>query len=149
MSSPLGPTLANVFLCYHENIWLQNCSSEFKPVIYRRYVDEHSYFFARNITSKNSETIYIVNIKTSNSLLRLKMKTPYRFLTSITRDNNKFMTSAYRKPTFSDVFTNFGSFFPKSYQYNLLFMCVCVCVCVCVCCVCVCLFPSTVKASPD
>ena len=40
MGSPLGPTLANVFLCYHEKIWLENCPSEFKPVIYRRYVDD-------------------------------------------------------------------------------------------------------------
>ena len=40
MGSPLGSTLANVFLCYHEKIWLQNCPSEFKPVIYRRYVDD-------------------------------------------------------------------------------------------------------------
>ena len=31
------------------------------------------------------------------------------------------MTSVYRKPTFSEVFTNFGSFIPKSYKYNLLF----------------------------
>ena len=31
------------------------------------------------------------------------------------------MTSVYRKPTFSRVFTNFGSFIPKSYKYNLLF----------------------------
>ena len=40
MGSPLGPTLSNVFLCYHEKIWLQNCPSEFKLVIYRRYVDD-------------------------------------------------------------------------------------------------------------
>ena len=40
MGSPLGNTFSNVFLCYHENIWLQNCPSEFKPVIYRRYVDD-------------------------------------------------------------------------------------------------------------
>ena len=31
------------------------------------------------------------------------------------------MSSVYRKPTFSGVFTNFGSFIPKSYKYNLLF----------------------------
>ena len=31
------------------------------------------------------------------------------------------MTSVYRKPTFSGVFTNFESFIPKSYKYNLLF----------------------------
>ena len=40
MRSPLGPNLANVFLCYHEKTWLQNCLSQFKPVIYRRYVDD-------------------------------------------------------------------------------------------------------------
>ena len=50
---PLGSMLANLFLCYHEKTWLQNCPSEFKPVIYRIL----SYFFARNITLKNSEII--------------------------------------------------------------------------------------------
>ena len=37
----------------------------------------------------------------------------------IRRDNNKLTTSVYRKPTFSGVFTNFGSFIPKSYNCNL------------------------------
>ena len=46
MGSPLGPTLANVFLCYHEKIWLQNCPSEFKFVIYRRYVDDTFLLFS-------------------------------------------------------------------------------------------------------
>ena len=40
VGSPLQLTLANVFLCYHEKMWLQNCPSEFKFVIYRRYVDD-------------------------------------------------------------------------------------------------------------
>ena len=40
MVPPLGPMLANIFLCYHEKIWLQNCPSEFKPVIYRKYVGD-------------------------------------------------------------------------------------------------------------
>ena len=35
---PLGPTLANVFLYYHEKIELQNCPSEYTPVIHGRYV---------------------------------------------------------------------------------------------------------------
>ena len=29
MGSPLGPTLANVFLCYHEQVLLENCPLEF------------------------------------------------------------------------------------------------------------------------
>ena len=39
MGSPLQPTLANVFMCHFENIWLENCPTQFKPVVYRRYVD--------------------------------------------------------------------------------------------------------------
>ena len=30
MGSPLGPTLANVFMCHFENIWLENCSKSFQ-----------------------------------------------------------------------------------------------------------------------
>ena len=40
MGSPLGPTLANVFLCHYEKIWLNECPSQFKPVVYKRYVDD-------------------------------------------------------------------------------------------------------------
>ena len=31
MGSPVGPTLANAFLCFHEHIWLNECPDEFKP----------------------------------------------------------------------------------------------------------------------
>ena len=37
---PLGPTLANVFLCHSKKDWLDNCPSHFKPIVYRRYVDD-------------------------------------------------------------------------------------------------------------
>ena len=40
MGSPLGPTLANIFLCHYEDIWLRNGSSECKPSHYKRYVDD-------------------------------------------------------------------------------------------------------------
>ena len=39
MGSPLGPALANAFLCHYEKIWLNECSSKFKPVVYRCYID--------------------------------------------------------------------------------------------------------------
>ena len=35
MGSPLGPTLANIFLCHIENIWLENCVAHFKRIVYR------------------------------------------------------------------------------------------------------------------
>ena len=122
MGSPLGPTLANVFLCYHEKIWLQNCPSEFKPVIYRRYVDDtfllfrskhHIEKFRNYVNHQHKNIKFTSETENENSISFLDIK--------ITRDNNKFMTSVYHQLTFSGVFTNFGSFIPKSYKYNLLF----------------------------
>ena len=40
MGSPLGPTLANAFLCHFEKDWLDNYPSHFKPIVYRRYVSD-------------------------------------------------------------------------------------------------------------
>ena len=40
MGLPLGPTLVNIFLCHYEKAWLNECPSQFKPVVYRRYVDD-------------------------------------------------------------------------------------------------------------
>ena len=40
MGSPLGPHLANIFMSHMEKKWLQNCPIDFKPVLYRRYVDD-------------------------------------------------------------------------------------------------------------
>ena len=40
MGSPLGPALANIFMCSFESIWLPDCLNDFKLVFYRRYVDD-------------------------------------------------------------------------------------------------------------
>ena len=37
---PMGPTLANAFLCFYERKWFEKCSSEFKPLFYRIYADD-------------------------------------------------------------------------------------------------------------
>ena len=119
MGSPLGPTLSNVFLCYHEKMWLQNCPSEFKPVIYRRYVDDIFLLFRmkhhiekfRNYLNRQHKNIkFTSETENENSIFFLDIK--------ITRDNNKFMTSIYHKPALSGVLTNFGSFITKSCKYN-------------------------------
>ena len=39
---------------------------------------------------------------------------------TITCENNKFVTSVYRKPTFSGVFTNFESFIPGMHERELI-----------------------------
>ena len=53
MGSPLGPSLANTFLAYYEQIWLNDCPNEFKPVYYKRYVDDIFVLFRSPTTLKN------------------------------------------------------------------------------------------------
>ena len=48
MGSPLGPSLANTFLSYHEKNWLNNCPQGFKPAFYGRYVDDIFKLFKSN-----------------------------------------------------------------------------------------------------
>ena len=40
MGSPLGPLFANIFMSFHEQKWLNSCPLSFKPLLYRRYVDD-------------------------------------------------------------------------------------------------------------
>ena len=65
--SALGPTLANAFLCHYEKIWLNECP-QFKPVVYKRYVDdifvlfkskEHLRLFVNYMNSKHKYQIYL------------------------------------------------------------------------------------------
>ena len=118
MYSPLGPTLVNVFLCYHEKIWLQivllnlNLLS-IEDMLMIIFCSKHHIEKFRNYLNRQHKNIkFTSETENENSISFLDIK--------VTRDNNKFI-SVYRKPTFSGVFTNFGSFIPKSYKYNLLF----------------------------
>ena len=54
--------------------------------------------------------------------LKTMVKIKFRFSLEIkiNPENNKLVTSVYRKLTFSGVFTNFESFISKSYKCNLI-----------------------------
>ena len=53
MGSPLGYTLANEFLGHYEKEWLDDCPIHFKPVIYKRYVNDIFVFFFHLKNSSN------------------------------------------------------------------------------------------------
>ena len=40
MGLQLGPTFANIFMCFHESSWLADCSSYFRPIFYKIYIDD-------------------------------------------------------------------------------------------------------------
>ena len=81
MSSPLGPTLANAFLCFHEQIWLNDCPEDFKSVYYRRYVDDifalfrspdHLEKFTSYLNSKHKNIKFTYEKESNDSLPVLK-----------------------------------------------------------------------------
>ena len=122
MGSPLGPALANIFMANFEKIWLNACPVEFKPRFYRRYVDDifvlfseprHVDLFQNFMNNKHRNIHFTYEQETADSFPFLDVK--------VTRENAKFTTSVYRKPTFSGVYSNFSSFIPTSYKFGLVY----------------------------
>ena len=64
MGSPLGPDLANIFICSFESKWLRNCPNDFKPMFYRRYIDDIFVLFLLLIMQINLGSIFHLNIPT-------------------------------------------------------------------------------------
>ena len=121
MGSPLGQTFANIFLSYHEYIWLKNCTCEFKLLIYKRYVHDtfllfrskyHIEKFQGYLNCQHPNIKLTSEIEENNYLSFLYIK--------IKRVNNSFSTNTYRNVTFSGVFRNFESFIPISYKSSLI-----------------------------
>ena len=119
VGSPLGPTVANVFRCHFEKIWLENCQSHLKPIVYRRFADNTFLLFRsqdhiekfRNCLNKQHENItFTSEIEENDSLSSLDIK--------ISCENNKFVTSVYSKPNLEEsskilkvlyqIYTNVG-----------------------------------------
>ena len=120
VGSPLGPAVANVFLCHFEEQCMSDCSINYKPISYKRYIDNifllfpselHLSKFLNHMNSKHCNIKITVEREENNSLSFLDIK--------MFRDGGKFQTSVYRKFTFCGVLNSFESFLPLSYKYNL------------------------------
>ena len=108
MGSPLGPILDNISLSHHEENWLNKCSIELKPSFYKRYVldifvlfesPDFAHSFHKCMSSKHQNINFNVEQDNIEPLSFLDVK--------ICHKNGKFVTSPYRKPTFSVVFANY------------------------------------------
>ena len=119
MGLPLGPTFANIFLSFHEKSWIDSCPPDFKPVLYRRYVDDCFILFSnRNHVPKflNYLNIQHQSIKFTSEI---EQNCKISFLDClVSRKNNKFETSTFRKTTYSGLGTSFFSFTPFIFKLN-------------------------------
>ena len=121
MGSHLGPTLANALLVYHEKNWLQHCPVEYRPLYYRRYVDDILVLF--NSAEHLKRFYSYLNSHQLNISLTMENEKDNRmsFLdVNILGEKDKFTTSVYRKPTFSGIYTHLDSFLPSSNKIGLL-----------------------------
>ena len=108
MGSPLGPALANIFMCSFESKWLRDCPNDFKPVCYRRYVDDiFALFSSPDHADKFKEYLSSKHPNINFSIKKEKDSCSPFLDVNIFRENEKFATNVYRKKTFSGVYRNF------------------------------------------
>ena len=109
MGSPLGPLFANIFLSFHERTWLADCPHTFKPMFYRRYVDdcflifqsiEQVIPFLDYLNSKHPNIQFTHELENNGSLSFLDI--------NITRTNGRFSTSVFHKPTSTGLSTKYS-----------------------------------------
>ena len=132
IGSPLGPTMANVFLSFYEMKWLEQCPNELKSVFHRRYADdifvlyesaEHLSKFHAYLNTCHPNMSFLFEQEINDKLPFLDVE--------VSRQQSKFVTTVYRKPTFSDMYSYFDSFLPEVYKvgmiYSLAYRCFKIC----------------------
>ena len=121
MGGCVSPTLADIFMGFHEQVWLNNCPNEFKPVFYRRYVDDTFLLFR----SPSHVQLFLTYLNSQDQSIEFSSESEKNYKISflditIDKFSNDFSTSLYRKPTFTGLFTKFNSAISNSYKYNLI-----------------------------
>ena len=73
---------------------------------------EHAQFFLESMNKKHKNMKFSIETEINGLRSFLHVK--------IFRENDKFVTSVFRKETFSGVYTNFTSFIPLEYTFGLV-----------------------------
>ena len=94
MGKPVASTLANIFFCFNEEKWLNECPKQFKPILYKRYIDEifllfrevkHIEIFLNYLNMRHNCIKFTKEVKNNNILNFLDIE--------ISKQNNEFITS--------------------------------------------------------
>lgn len=118
MGSPLGPALANIFVGFYER---QLFSTTSMPLFYKRYVDDTFVLFQhKEEVNKFHDTInqlhpnlkFTVETEENGKLSFLDVL--------LEKSTDNFVTSVYRKPTFTGQYIRWDSFCDKRRKVNLI-----------------------------
>lgn len=118
MGSPLGPILANIFVGYYEKRLFEDID---RPLMYQRYVDDtfaifenesQCDLFLSKLNGLHPSLKFTMEKEVNNSLAFLDVV--------VEKTGANFVTSVYRKPTFSGQYISWDSFCPVKRKVNLI-----------------------------
>ena len=101
---------------------MNDCPNNFKPIFYKRYVDdifvlfkkfEHARLFVNYMKSKHKSISFSYKTEKDGVMPFLDV--------NIFREKGKLVTNVYRKETFTGVCTNVSNFIPLEYKFGLAY----------------------------
>ena len=118
MGSPLGPALANIFVGYYESKLFQTTS---KPEMYYRYMDDTFVVFS----NEDECDLFLDSLNSLQPSLRFTFEKESNLALPfldvlVEKSPSKFITSIYRKPTFTGLYLRWNSFSPPKRKTNLI-----------------------------
>ena len=118
MDSPLGSALTNIFVGYYENKLFISVK---KPLLYTRYVVDTFAIFR----SETKADKFFTTLNSLHSALKFTMEKEANhtlpFLdVKMEKENGQFLTSIYRKSTFTGQYICWDSFGPSKRKTNLI-----------------------------
>ena len=121
MGSPLGPTFANIFMCSLEERMMDECPLAYLPLFYGRYVDDTFLLFK----DRQQADLFLEYANRMHRNIRFTSeyedanKLPFLDIL-VSRENDHFNTTVFRKKTFTGQGTNFYSHCFFNFKMNAL-----------------------------
>ena len=118
---PVGATFANIFMRFYESTWLSGCPAEYKPIFYRRYIDDtfllfrhkdHSALFFDYLNNKHSNIYFAMECESCDKL-------PF-LVCLVHRNSDKFEWSVFKK----DSFTGLGMSYISNCSFKIKLTCI-------------------------
>ena len=110
MGSSISPVFVNIFLNQFETSMLNNCLENFTPSFYKRYLDDtfllfrdeqQTQLFFQYVNNMHNSVKFTFEGEANNTLSFLDV--------SVRRTADQFVTSVFRKQTFSGISTSYFS----------------------------------------
>jgi hypothetical protein len=122
MGSPLGPTLANIFMNHLEEKFVNQVKTTYGVLIWLRYVDD-IFILIKDLANMDKVLNFINNFHKNIKFtyeIEKDFILPFLDVKILRRENVGFIISVYRKKTFTGVYLNWNSLTSRRYKIGLI-----------------------------